>query len=58
MENGKFTEEDFHAVGWYFEAYFIEVLNKEYDLEDAINDLRGLIGSKYDSRVIQESENK
>ena len=58
MENEKFAIDDFYATDWDFKAYFIDILNKEYDLEEAIKDLRGLIGSKHDSRVNNTSENE
>lgn len=52
----KFTTEDFNAV-WHFHAdYFIDVLNGDYAIEEAREDLRGLIGSKYDPRVSSENE--
>jgi hypothetical protein len=54
MKEPLFTEDDFYACSWNYTAYFLEVLNGEYDLEDARNDLRGLIGSKYDSRIQNE----
>jgi hypothetical protein len=50
MKDGKFTVED--LVCWqYYNEYLVEILNKEYDLDNAIEDLRGLVGSKYDPRV-------
>lgn len=47
----KFTEEDFDNCWPCYKSYFIDVLNGEYDLETAREDLRGLIGSKFDMRV-------
>ena len=49
-KNKKFTEEDFDNCWPHFKEYFLEVLNGEYDLAEAIDDLRGLIGSRYDER--------
>lgn len=51
MADMKFTEEDFYACDWRYKDYFIDVLNGDYDLEDAREDLRGLIGSEFDKRV-------
>jgi hypothetical protein len=31
--------------------YFVQVLNGEYDIRQARDDLTGLIGSKYDPRT-------
>lgn len=50
--NHKFTEEDLDSCWPYYKQYFVELLNKEYGIDDAIDDLRGLIGTKYDSREI------
>lgn len=47
----KFTEEDLDACWQYYKAYLVDILNGEYDLDEARNDLRGLIGSEYDKRV-------
>jgi len=50
--SNKITVDDFHAVGWgYLEEILADILNKEYDLDEAIDDIRGLIGSKYDNRI-------
>ena len=49
----KFTEDDLYACWAHYATYFVEVLNGEYDLNAAredLRDLRGLIGSKWDSR--------
>lgn len=47
----KFSKEDIEACWMYAEDYFLQVLNGEYPLEAAREDLRSLIGSKWDSRV-------
>jgi len=48
----KFTEDDLDCCWTHFyKGYFLEVLNGEYPLENAREDLRGLIGSKWDSRI-------
>ena len=46
----KFTEADLDNCWLHYKAYFIEVLNKEYGLDEAVEDLRSLVGSVYDSR--------
>ena len=47
----KFTEEDIYACWpvWHME-YFLQILNGEYELEAAREDLNSLIDSKYDAR--------
>lgn len=50
-EQTKFTEEDLDNCWAYYKAYLIDILNGEYDLEQAREDLKGLIGSKFDKRV-------
>lgn len=51
MEKRPFTEEDFDCCLWRYKAYFIEVLNGDYDLDQAREDLESLIGSQFDTRV-------
>ena len=51
IENFKFSEEDFDACSWYYKSYLVQILNGEYDLKDARENLYGLIGSEYDNRV-------
>ena len=46
-----FTEDDLETCWPAYQAYLLEILNGEYPLEDAKEDLRGLIGSKYDPRT-------
>jgi hypothetical protein len=46
-----FTKEDLDACWQYSQEYLVDILNGEYDLEEAREDLRGLIGSKYDPRL-------
>lgn len=46
-----FTEEDLENCWVYQRAYFVCILNGEYDLDDAREDLRDLIGSKFDKRI-------
>lgn len=47
----RFTEEDLDHCWRHYKTYLVDILNGEYDLNDARNDLKGLIGSKYDTRV-------
>jgi hypothetical protein len=47
----KFTEEDLDVCWPHHKVYLLEIFNGEYDLDEARKDLRGLIGSKYDSRT-------
>lgn len=35
----------------YFHDYLLEILNKEYPLDEAIDDLKNMIGSQYDVRT-------
>lgn len=47
----KITKEDLiNCWSPYQLDYFVDVLNGEYILDDARNDIKGLIGSKYDLR--------
>lgn len=47
-----FTQDDLDACWPYAQAYFLQILNGEYDVEVARDDLTGLIGSKYDTRNV------
>lgn len=47
----KFTEEDLDNCWSYYKSYLIDILNGDYDLEVAREDLKGLIGSEFDKRV-------
>jgi len=49
-----FTRADIIACWPHYESYFLEILNLEYDVEEARKDLSGLIGSKYDLRTSPE----
>ncbi len=50
-----FTENDLNAC-WTHHClfYFVQVLNGKYELEQAREDLQGLIGSEFDLREPQE----
>ena len=49
----KFTKEDLDACWPYFEDYLLEIMNGEYDISVAREDLRSLIGTKFDNRVLR-----
>ena len=51
MDKYRFVEEDLDACWLYYKSYLIDILNGEYDLEQAREDLKGLIGSSWDKRV-------
>lgn len=46
----RFTEDDLDNVWGDYKYYLVQILNKEYKLEEAIDDLLSLIGSDYDPR--------
>jgi len=46
-----FTIEDVSSCWELADSYLVHILNGEYEIEDARNDLMSLIGSKYDERV-------
>ncbi len=46
----KFTKEDVESCWEHADSYLVEILNGDYKLEDARDDLRSLIGSKWDPR--------
>ncbi len=46
-----FTEEDLNACWPYYKQYLIDILNDDYKVEDAREDLLSLIGSKFDERT-------
>lgn len=47
----RFTEEDLDNCWTYYKSYLIDILNGDYDLKSAREDLKGLIGSEFDKRV-------
>ena len=50
----KFTEDDLRC--WpHYRSYFVDILNGEYNLLEAISDLRGLVGSRFDPRSPQDT---
>ena len=50
-EEKVFTEEDLDNCWSYYKSYLIDILNGEYDLDTAREDLRGLIGGEFDKRT-------
>jgi hypothetical protein len=51
----KFTRNDITNCWEYALDYLVDILNDEYDLKEARNDLRSLIGSKHDKRIANKS---
>lgn len=45
-----FTEYDLDNCWHHYKSYLIDILNGDYDLCEAREDLLGIIGSKYDRR--------
>lgn len=45
------TEEDVEACWEYSVEYLVQILNHQYSVESAREDLESLIGSKWDKRV-------
>lgn len=46
----RFNEEDLDNCWAYYKSYLVDILNGDYDLEAAREDLGGLIGSEHDRR--------
>lgn len=46
-----FTEEDLDNCWDYYKSYLVDILNGDYDLNTAREDLQSLIGSEYDKRI-------
>jgi len=49
-----FTQEDLENCWPFYPDYLLDILNGKYTVEEAKEDLRGLIGTKWDNRVINE----
>ena len=49
----KITEEDINACWAYSDAYLAQILNGEYTIKEAKEDLESLIGPTYDARGIK-----
>ena len=52
----EFTEEDIDNCWPYYKSYFLQILNGEYSVEDARDDLKSLIGSQWDEREIDKEK--
>ena len=51
MEKGlKFTVEDLENCWSYYKDYLIDILNGDYDINEAREDLKSLIGAEFDKR--------
>ncbi len=46
-----FTEDDLDYCWPHYKTYFLQVLNGEYLITDAKDDLESLIGSRFDERI-------
>lgn len=46
-----FTEADLDNCWIHYKSYLIDILNGDYDLTDARNDLESLIDSEFDKRI-------
>ncbi len=46
----KITVEDLDACWLHYKSYLVDILNGDYSLSQAQEDIRGLIGSDYDTR--------
>lgn len=46
-----FTTEDLENCWTHLKEYLVDILNGEYDLEDARVDIDGLRGSEWDKRI-------
>jgi hypothetical protein len=51
MAEVKFTEEDLDNCWKHYKSYLIDILNGDYDLKEAREDLRSLIGGEWDERT-------
>lgn len=55
MKN-KFTVDDVNACWEYGLEYLVDILNGDYNIEDAREDLESLIGTKWDKRNESDKE--
>ena len=44
-----FTEDDLDSCWAYYKQYLVDILNGQYKVEEAQEDLAGLIGTQWDS---------
>ena len=49
-----FTEDDLNNCWAHYKQYLLDILNDEYDIKCARQDLRSLIGSVFDKRIKKE----
>jgi len=47
----KFTEDDLDACWPFYKSYMVDILNGDYELTAAREDLAGLVDSAYDTRT-------
>lgn len=52
----KITKDDILSNWDHYLDYLVEILNKDYPLESAIEDIRGLIGSEFDPRYTKSDD--
>jgi hypothetical protein len=55
--NHNFSEEDLDNCWAYYKSYLVDILNGDYNLDTAREDLKGLIGSQWDKRTKVEINN-
>jgi hypothetical protein len=53
-----FTKDDLDNCWPYYKDYFVDVLNGEYDLSEAREDLRSLVNSRFDKRIEKHLDDK
>jgi hypothetical protein len=54
----KFTEADVDNCWDHYKSYLVDILNGEYSIDAAREDLLSLIGSEFDRRVIKANKDK
>lgn len=54
IEKFTFTEEDLRSCWPHREEYLLEMLNGDYPIDKAREDLKSIIGSKYDPRTVPD----
>jgi len=58
MSSEEFSLSDLDSCWEYHKFYLLSILNGVYGVEEAKDDLRGLIGSQYDTRENQNESSK
>lgn len=51
----RYTEDDVTSCWEYYLPYLVQILNGEYGVESAREDLSSLIGSRWDPRASEEN---